>query len=76
MMSTFGTTGARHRCYAPSRQEMKRLWTSFYKPVQTLPLRLLLDLKVRPVDNSSWKSMKTTEYHCKAEEELQPRKGK
>ncbi len=29
------------------------------------------NLKVGPVDNSSWKSMKTTEYHCKAEEELE-----
>ena len=29
------------------------------------------NLKVRPVDNSSWKSIKTTEYHCKAEKELE-----
>ncbi len=28
-------------------------------------------LKVRPVNNSSWKSIKITEYHCKAEEELE-----
>jgi len=37
--------------------------------VQTLPLRLL-NLEVRPVDNSSWQSIRIIEYDCKAEEEL------
>jgi len=36
-----------------SRQETKRLWTSFYMPAQTHRLRLPLDLRVRPVDESS-----------------------
>ena len=66
VISTFGTTGARHRCYTPSRRETKRLLTSFYKPVQTLRLCLPLDLKVRPVDNSSWNSVKIIEYEYKS----------